>query len=963
MTPADPPPSRAVGDAAAAPPATLATAATPATEATQAKSATPTAAEAPVALADPTAPANPDTFRTPATQAKSATAAAPEGAISPATAADLATPAAAAAPAAAGSSASPVDALAAVAPGPPPPALPTVNARRLRVAGVVQGVGFRPFVYRLARDAGVTGWVRNGAGGVEIHVEGHAAALDRFVARLQAEPPAAARISQVEIAAATATGAVGFHIHDSAATDRPTARIAPDLPVCDACLAELADAADRRFRYPYINCTDCGPRYSLVLGLPYDRAQTTMREWPLCADCAGEYADPGERRFHAEPVACPACGPRYRLVRADGVAADGGASSVSDDSGGWEAIVEAARLLAQGALVAVKGVGGYHLACDAVNGAAVAALRERKFRKEKPFAVMARDLAAARRAVELDAAGEALLVAAARPIVLAPARRDLDQVAPGNRDLGVMLPYTPLHHLLFAAGAPELLVMTSANRSSEPIAYRDAEALERLAGIADAFLVGERPIARRVDDSVARAGVLGPAILRRSRGYAPGIVARLPDAGPLLAVGADLKNTVTLVVGGEALVSQHVGDLDQLAALEAFRDTARDLVAMYGLRFEELTVVHDLHPQYASTLYARDLPARRTLAVQHHRAHVASVLAERGELARRVLGVALDGTGYGDDGTIWGGEVFCGSVAAGFERVAALRPAALPGGDAAALHPVQAAAGLLAEIDGLPDLLAAPFHFPARYTQARQLVDKGVRTFRTSSAGRLFDTAAALLGFTRAVSYEGQAAIWLEQLARAAPPVADLPFGVVAPGPGGAGRDGAEAGGMAYGTGGAMGGAGAGAAGSAAAGAILELDPRPALLALATERRRGRDVGELARAFHGAVAAGLAVCLVDLGAAHGVDTVVLSGGVFQNELLLGELARRLAAAGMAPWTNQQVPPNDGGISLGQAALVACAAPAVEGKPGAMDFAGPGRSAAASPAAPAPAGAAPVGPAA
>src|SRR6185436_20051136 len=394
---------------------------------------------------------------------------------------------------------------------------------------------------------------------------------------------------------------------------------------------------------------------------------------------------------------------------------------------GEEAIARAAQLLCNGGIVAVKGLGGYHLAADAGNAAAVAALRERKFRKEKPFAVMTRDLAAARSLVELDAAAEALLTGAARPIVLAPARRELPGVAPGNRDLGVMLPYTPLHHLLFAAAAPEVLVMTSANRSSEPIAYRDAEAVERLAGLADAFLVGERPIARRVDDSVARAGILGPVILRRARGYAPGAVARLPLQGPLLAVGADLKNTITLVVNGEAFVSQHIGDLQNYEAFVAFRETIRDLTAMYGVDEGELTVVHDLHPQYASTAFAQEIPARARLAVQHHRAHVASVLAERGAFEERVLAVALDGTGFGDDGAIWGGEFFVGSLTAGFERVGHLRTAVLPGGDAAAEHPVQAAAGFLADLDGLPDLTAPPFGFPQRYVKARELVAKGLR--------------------------------------------------------------------------------------------------------------------------------------------------------------------------------------------------------------------------------------------
>jgi hydrogenase maturation protein HypF len=730
-------------------------------------------------------------------------------------------------------------------------------ARFLRVRGVVQGVGFRPFVYRLAREHGIAGWVRNGSDGVEIHAEGDPAALDAFVRGFDAPPPAS-QIATFEAEDVAAAGCGGFEILDSAAGDPPTVRISPDLPVCPACLAELFDPADRRHGYPYINCTDCGPRYSIVLGLPYDRPRTTMRDWPMCADCAREYHDPLDRRFHAQPVACPACGPTY-------------APEIS----------AAAGLLRDGGIVAVKGLGGYHLAVDARNAAAIAALRERKVRKEKPFAVMAKDLATARSLVDLSPDSEALLTSAARPVVLAPRRVDLPGVAPDNLDLGVMLPYTPVHHLLFAAGAPGVLVMTSANRSSEPLAYRDDEAFESLAGIADAFLVGERPIARRVDDSVVRAGRLGACVLRRARGLAPGAVARLPVSSPVLAVGADLKNTVTLVVGGEAFVSQHVGDLRHYEALRAFRETIQDLLAMYEVDPDELTVVHDLHPQYASTAHARGLPARRTVAVQHHRAHVASVLAERGAFDERVLGVAFDGTGYGDDGAIWGGEIFAGSLSAGFDRVGHLRAALLPGGDAATAHPVQAAAGFLAGLDDLPDLTAPPFRFPERYLRARELVAKGVRIFPTTSVGRLFDTVAALLGFTREISFEGQAALWLEQLARRSPPVPPFPFPFEA----------------------------------------NELDTRPLLAAVIEARIRGRDVFGIARAFHAGLAAGLRAAVAALAEKHGAGTMVLSGGVFQNELLLADLGPLQGP--FTVWSNREVPANDGGISLGQAALAGC----------------------------------------
>ena len=637
------------------------------------------------------------------------------------------------------------------------------NACSIRVRGVVQGVGFRPFVYRLACANTLNGWVLNAEEGVEIHLEGAETGLEAFVRDLKSQPPPAACIAEIDVRPAQATGLHEFTIRTSQRRKRPTVRISPDLPVCDECLKELFDPADPRYLYPYINCTNCGPRYSVVLALPYDRPNTTMKDWLLDDYCTAEYSNPGNRRFHAQPVACPACGPGYHLhpqVQPNNDETAGGSE------GG---IRRAAEILRAGGILAVKGLGGYHLACDARNPAAVAALRDRKYRKQKPFALMVRDVEMARTLVELSSDAAALLTSVARPIVLAPARMELGAVAPDNIELGVMLPYTPLHHLLFAAGAPEILVMTSANRSSEPIAYEDEDALQRLAGIADAFLIGQRPIARRVDDSVARAGAFGPVVLRRARGYAPGVVASLPAEGPVLALGADLKNTITLVVGGQAFVSQHIGDLHHYQSLRAFHQIIEDMVSMYEARWDELLLVHDLHPQYLSTAHAATLGVSQCHAVQHHRAHVASVLAERGEWTKRVVGVSLDGTGYGDDGSIWGGEIFVGSVQEGFERVAHLRRAALAGGDAAAHYPVQAAAGFLAQIDSLPDVLAGPFAFPERYQNAMELVRKDVRTFATTSVGRLFDAAAALLGFSREVTFEGQAAMWLEQLARSAP--------------------------------------------------------------------------------------------------------------------------------------------------------------------------------------------------
>ena len=746
-----------------------------------------------------------------------------------------------------------------------------VRAAFYSLRGLVQGVGFRPFVFRVATAHGLNGWVRNADAGVEIHVEGSATAVDAFTRSLSEQAPAAARIVfELEAVPADVAGFDGFLIREGSRADKPIAAISPDLPTCAACLAELVDPGNRRRGYPYINCTDCGPRFSIVRALPYDRSGTSMSGWPMCAACAQQYADPGDRRFHAEPVACPACGPTYRLVA-------GGATLAGDP-----AIQETARRLRHGEIVAVKGIGGYHLGCDARNAAAVAALRARKYRKERAFALMAKDIYTARTLVHLNSEAEALLTSPANPIVLGLPCAVIPGIAPAHPELGVMLPYTPLHHLLFAAGAPDVLVLTSGNRSNEPIAYDDDDARERLTGIADAFLIGDRPIVRRVDDSIARAGTFGPTILRRSRGFAPGAVARLPTAQPILAVGADLKNTVTLVVSGEAFVSQHLGDLDQYQTARAFEQTIADLLQMYRLEGGELTVVHDRHPEYVSTRYALERAARRRVVVQHHHAHVASALAERGELERRVLGVVFDGTGYGDDGNIWGGEWFAGSVVDGFARVAHLRCFALPGGDAAARNPVQAAAGVLAELDRVPDMTRAPFLFPPQYAQARQLVEGRVRTFTASSVGRLFDTVAALLGFTAAISFEGQAAVWLEHLASGVSTSLSLPFSF----------------------------------------ANRELDFRAAVEAVIDRRTAGEDPAVIARAFHNGLATGVREAVLDLCDANEVDTVVLSGGVFQNELLLHCLDERLSSTRLRVWTNNRVPPNDGGISLGQAALAA-----------------------------------------
>jgi hydrogenase maturation protein HypF len=498
---------------------------------------------------------------------------------------------------------------------------------------------------------------------------------------------------------------------------------------------------------------------------------------------------------------------------------------------------------------------------------------------------MARDIDVARSCLTLSAEGEAVLESEGRPIVLAPPRRDLPGVAPSHPNLGIMLPYAPLHHLLFAAGAPEVLVLTSGNRSSEPIAFEDDDADIRLAAIADARLIGERPIARRVDDSVLHMTPYGAAYVRRSRGFAPSPVARLRNGDRVLAVGGDLKSTVALVVHENVLVSQHIGDLEHHATRTAFGRTIADFLELYGLDSSVLTIAHDMHPEYASTRHALEMPALGRVAVQHHRAHIASVLAERDALATRVLGVAFDGTGFGDDGAIWGGEFFVGSVVDGFERVAHLYPATLPGGDACAAFPVQAAAGFLAELEDLPDPHEAPFRFPLRYRHAQQLVAAGLRAYPTTSAGRLFDAVAALLGFTTPVTFEAQAAIWVEHCASTARTAATIPFEFTSG----------------------------------------VLDWRPAVRAIVDMRLQGEDVAAIALAFHRGLAHGIAAAATELCGRHDVDTLVFSGGVFQNGLLVRLLHEELMHKPLAVWTNQLVPAGDGGLCLGQAAIASVCA--------------------------------------
>ena len=706
-----------------------------------------------------------------------------------------------------------------------------VVRRRLEITGTVQGVGFRPFVHGLAQRHGVAGHVRNTAAGVEVEVEGPPHVLDGFVAELGARIPVAAHVESLTVHGVAPRGDRGFEIAPSAGGE-PALVVGPDLATCDDCLAELFDPADRRHRYPFLTCTACGPRFTIVRSLPYDRASTTLAGFPLCAECRAEYEDPADRRFHAEAIACPACGPRLSMSLQDAVA-----------------------VLRNGRILAVKGLGGWHLACDAADEEAVLRLRSRKHRDAKPFAVMASDPAALVRGTAQELA---LMASPARPIVLLERLDDApvaEAVAPGCPSLGVMLPYSPLHHLLLADfGGP--LVMTSGNRSDEPIAVTNEEAHERLGEIAHAFLGHDRPIQRRCEDSVVR----GSLPVRRSRGLAPAGI-RLPVRArqPVVAAGAELKSTFCVARGGVAYLSPHLGDLNTEAARLAFRQDLALYLDMLGVRPQ--VVAHDLHPDYASTAWALE-QAAEPVGVQHHHAHAAACLAEHGEVGP-ALAVVLDGTGYGTDGTLWGGELLRCDLGS-FERLAHLEPVGMPGGAAAIREPWRMAGAFL-EQAGRP----VPWE---RWALVRQSL--AVNAPVTSGAGRLLDAVAALLGVRDAVSYEGQAAIELEHLA------GDVPAAPYAC----RGLAGAEL----------------------VAAAFDDLDA-------------GRPRAEIAAAVHEGLAAAFAAACAH---AAGSDTVVLSGGCLQNERLARSLQRRLEAHGFRVLAHRRVPANDGGISYGQAAVAA-----------------------------------------
>jgi hydrogenase maturation protein HypF len=747
----------------------------------------------------------------------------------------------------------------------------TVDGNHVRVAvrveGTVQGVGFRPFVYSLATGLGLGGLVGNDSDGVFAEVEGPPGSVEEFLVALERDAPPLARIERVTTKNIPPSGSASFSISPSAPGTQRNTPVAADSAMCADCLRELTDPADRRYGYPFINCTNCGPRFTIVRDVPYDRAMTTMAAFTMCAQCAAEYRDPADRRFHAQPVCCPACGPLLSLRRPDGSAVPG------------EPLASAAALLRQGQVLAVKGLGGYHLAVDAGSESATAALRARKHREDKPFAVMAADLAAARRLCEVDDASAGLLTSPRRPIVLMPRRPAVvaSAVAPGNRQLGVMLPYTPLHHLLLQAAAGPV-VLTSGNRSDEPIAYHDDDAFTRLAGIADAFLTHDRAIHVRTDDSVVRAFRGGQTLLRRSRGYVPEPVpVQVPR--PVLACGAELKNTFCLAKEGRAVISHHIGDLENAETLRSFTEGIAHFAQLFDI--EPQVVAYDLHPEYLSTKYALDLDLPHC-GVQHHHAHIASCLADNGE-AGPVIGVAFDGTGYGTDGTLWGGE-FLVAALVGFQRGGHLAPVPMPGGAAAIKQPWRMAAAYLAAAypggppDGLGVVARNERHWPAVTTLAR----KGINAPLTSSAGRLFDAVAALVGVRDTINYEGQAAVELEQLAD--------------PGETGSYRAGV------------------------AAREPFCIEGADLVRAVTDDLRGGAAAPVVAARFHNGVAALVEDGCVLLRERTGLGTVALSGGVFQNLILAHRVTARLEARGFRVLAHSRVPCNDGGISLGQAAV-------------------------------------------
>jgi hydrogenase maturation protein HypF len=751
-----------------------------------------------------------------------------------------------------------------------------MQRRAILVRGIVQGVGFRPFVYNLATRLRLHGFVRNQTGTLLIEIEGEPSSLEQFLANLADRPPPLAHIEHVSWEPRPVRGENDFRIEASEADSASPVFISPDVATCPDCLAELLGRRDRRHGYPFLNCTNCGPRLTIITGAPYDRPRTTMAGFSMCEACRDEYEDPANRRFHAQPTACAACGPILTLLDAAG-------RPIATDN----PLAVFGASLCRGRIGALKGLGGYHLACDARDPSAVAELRRRKHRDEKPFAIMVPDVAAAEALAEVGPAERALLTSPRCPIVLLRKRHGgavAEAVAPRNPYLGVMLPYTPLHHLLVRAVNRHPLVMTSGNRSDEPIAYRDENALEQLAGIADLFLVHNRPIHVRCDDSVTRVidGVEMP--LRRSRGYAPWPI-ELPFEcpQPILAVGGQLKGTFALGRGRQALVSHHMGDLDHYEAFRAFEKDVALYERLFGV--EPRAIVHDLHPDYVTSACARSRANHAGIALltaQHHHAHMASCMAEHG-LTEPVIGVSFDGTGYGPDGTVWGGEFLVGGYA-DCRRAAHLRCVGMPGGEQAIHQPWRMAIAQMRDAGAeLPALRARLL--PVELRSVERMLERGFNTPLTSSAGRLFDAVAALAAVRDRVSYEGQAAVELEWLASEVAPDGAYPFEL-----------------------------------RQTDAAPLVVDTRPLIRAIVAD---SASAAKIARRFHSTVVEIIVAVCQRLCESTGLTAVVLSGGVFLNAILTREVTARLGADAFRVYRHRLVPPNDGGLSLGQLAIAAC----------------------------------------
>jgi hydrogenase maturation protein HypF len=762
---------------------------------------------------------------------------------------------------------------------------PTRERREISVRGIVQGVGFRPFIYALAQRHGLIGLVRNDAEGVHIEAEGPPEELELFLQDIREKAPPLAVVEAVSWRPLAVLKERDFRIEESREGIQRRALISPDVATCSECVAELFDPADRRYRYPFTNCTNCGPRFTITRSVPYDRAMTTMAHFEMCPECLNEYDDPSDRRFHAQPNACPVCGPQVKLLDRFGHELHGR----PDDP-----ILRAARMLRGRAVVAIKGLGGYHLACDPFDERAVRTLRGRKVRQDKPFALMARDLEQVHELCRVGPEEEKLLTSPARPIVLLGrlTRSGVaEEVAPRQNTLGVMLAYTPLHHLLLQdAGIP--LVMTSGNNSDEPIAYRDEEAFEQLGEIADYFLIHDRPIHMRCDDSVVRV-VRGQTYqIRRSRGYAPAPLRVAEGFGQhTLACGGELKNTFCVAKEGHTFLSHHIGDLENYETLRSFQEGVEHYCRLFDVQPE--LVAHDLHPEYLSTKYARELEETGlpAVGVQHHHAHIASCLADNERpSAESVIGVALDGTGYGTDGAVWGGEFLEGSIETGFVRRAHLEYAPMPGGTAAIREPWRMAIAQLVSLYGEEEVLKLPLGAVRRSGERNvrliaRLVEHGLNTPPTSSAGRLFDAVAALVGVpgSRRTTYEGQAAVELE-LAADGPAGRGYPFRLLP-----------DEGKWVVETLGIV------------AGVVEDL-------------LAGRGAGEISSRFHRTVAEMVAAGCGEIRERGGAGAVALSGGTFQNLLLMEQVVELLRGKGFTVYRHRRVPTNDGGLSLGQAML-------------------------------------------